>query len=171
MPPLACLVLAALVQHACELLGESMLPGFWLHLDALYLVFPLLYLRFAHGLPQVAFTALMLDAMWPGPFGTRLVLYSLALAMMIPLRVRVRRENPLHVFWLASGMNLFVFAGFWLQTLLGPDALACVPLTRILTDLLVSELLVGFSAYWWMEFQRLVIFRSCGQDPAGFPIL
>ncbi|MFA5257445.1 MAG: hypothetical protein WC360_04785 [Opitutales bacterium] len=171
LPPLLSLALAAFVQHACQMLSASLVPGLWLHVDALFLLFPLLYLRFKHGLPQVVLTALALDAMSMGPFGTRLVLYSLVLALALPFRVRIRRENPLHTLWVAMGVNLFVFAGLELVALFWSVHMAGVPAERVLVDFLISELVVGLSAFWWVELQRQLIIWISAEDPASFPIL
>jgi hypothetical protein len=171
LPALASLVLAAFVQHGCELLASCGMPGLWLHVDALFLLFPLLYLRFAAGLPQVAFTALALDAFWPGPYGTRLVIYGVVLICMLPLRARIRRENPSHVFWLAILMNLLVFCGLWIVAAFSSAKAGGVPLLRILVDLGVSELFVGALAFWWMELQRKMITAISGEDPAGYTII
>ena len=171
IPPLANLVLAAFMQHACQMLAALGVNGLWLQIDALYLVFPLLYLRFAHGLPQVVFTALALDAFWPGPYGTRLVLYAVMLVVMLPFRVRIRRENPIHVFWLALSLNLLLFGGLWCVAVFGPAHIAIVSTSRILGDLIISEIVVGFAAFWWMELQRKIITIVAREDPASYTII
>lgn len=170
IPFLSSLALYAFVQHGCELLNENGVPGLWILPDALYLVFPILYLRFAHGLPQVAITALAIDAFWPGPYGARLVIYGVVMMAMLPLRTRIRRENPKHVFWFAILMNLMIFAGIWIVTAHGPHRTAEVSLSRIFGDLLASEIVTGISAFWWMELQRRVIRMISGEDPADYTI-
>lgn len=159
------------VQHACQMLSASVLPGLWLHIDALFLVFPILYLRFAHGLPQLVIVSLAYDAMWPGPYGTRLVIYSLILAVMVPIRLRIRRENPMHVLLLSMALNLVVFVGLALVATFSPEHMGEVPIGRMLGDLLASELVVGLCAFWWLEVQRALIIMSSGDDPAGYPIV
>jgi hypothetical protein len=91
-----------------------------LFMEALYLLFPLLYLRFAHGFPQVVIVALWLDAMEPHNFGLRLTLYTLLLVLMLPVRVRIRRENPAHVARLAMVMNFLLFTALLAASLAGP---------------------------------------------------
>jgi hypothetical protein len=171
LPPLACLVLSAFVQHGCELLSSCGVPGLWLQVDALFLIFPLLYLRLAVSVPQVVFTGLALDAFWPGPYGTRLVIYCLVLICMLPLRARIRRENPSHVFWLSLLMNLLVFLGLWIVAAFSSAKAGGVPLLRILGDLAVSELVVGAAAFWWMELQRKAITVISDEDPANYTII
>ena len=171
IPPLLSLALAAFIQHGCQMLGDMGIPGVWLQADALFIVFPLLYLRFAHGLPQVIFTALALDAFWSGPYGTRLVIYGIVMIAMLPLRARIRRENPAHVLWLAALINLLIFTGLWIVAAFGPDKALHVPLTRVLGDLLISELVVGAGAFWWMEVQRRAIIMVSDEDPAGYEIV
>ena len=168
LPPLASLVLAAFVQHGNELLAGAG-ASVWIHCDALYLVFPLLYLRYAHGLPQVVFTALALGAFSPLPYGFHLFLYTAMLVVMIPYRVRIRRENPVHVFWMAAIMETVCFGAEWLTAhfLHVPP----VPLVRIFGDLALSAFFCGAAAFWWMELQRRVIMSVSGEDPAGYPIL
>jgi hypothetical protein len=162
--------MAAAVQHACELMNECGMPGLWLHVDALLIIFPFFYMRFAHALPQAAITALALDAMWAGPFGTRLVVYSLVLAVFLPLRVRVRRENPSHMFFFGMMMTLVTFAGLTAASMWAiADWSAFSPL-RSGYDLAASMLVCGSASYWWMEFQRRSIIGICGEDPAGYSI-
>ena len=171
LPPLASLVLAAFVQHGCELLASCGVPGLWLHVDALFLIFPLLYLRFAVSMPQVAFTALALDAFWPGPYGTRLVIYGIVMICVLPLRARIRRENPSHVFWLSMLMNLLVFLGLWIVAAFSSSKAGGVPVSRVLGDLAVSEVMVGAAAFWWMELQRKAITHISNEDPASYSII
>jgi hypothetical protein len=170
IPLVASIALSMFVGHGCELLNDCGVSGIWILPDALYLVFPILYLRFAHGLPQIAITALAIDAFWPGPYGTRLVIYGIVMMAMLPLRARIRRENPRHVFWFAMLMNLMIFAGIWIVTVFGPQKTAPVPFSRVLGDFAVSELLVGLAAFWWMELQRYVISKVSGEDPANYTI-
>jgi len=170
IPLAASVALSMFVQHGCELLSDCGVGGLWILPDALYLVFPILYLRFAHGLPQVAVTALAIDAFWPGPYGTRLVIYGIVMIAMLLLRARIRRENPTHVFWFAMLMNLLIFNGIWLVTAFGPRATAPVPIARILGDFAASELITGLAAFWWMELQRYVISKVSGEDPANYTI-
>ena len=171
IPLVSSIALSMFVQHGCELLNDCGLRGLWIMPDALFLVFPLLYLRFAHGLPQVALTALAVDAFWPGPFGTRLFVYGLVMIAMLPLRARIRRENPKHVFWFAMLMNLLVFAGIWIVSALAVADRGTVPLSRILVDMAVSVVGVGMAAFWWMELQRYIIRKVSGEDPANYTIL
>jgi hypothetical protein len=167
LPPLTSLLLAMIVQHSNQMLASAG-SSFWIHVDALFLVFPLFYLRFAHGLPQTVFVALALGAFSPLPFGTELVIYLAVLVVMTPWRVRIRRENPGHVFWLALFMEALCYGGEWIAAgILGLSA----PLSRILTDLVLSSLFCGMAAFWWMELQRRAIITVSGEDPAGYPIL
>jgi len=169
IPLAASVALSMFVVHGCELLNDCGVSGLWIMPDALFLVFPVLYLRFAHGLPQVVLTALAIDAFWPGPYGTRLVVYGIVMIAMLPLRARIRRENPKHVFWFAMLMNLLIFVGIWLVTVLG-GRMAAVPTARIWGDLAASEIVVGMAAFWWMELQRYVIRKVSGEDPADYTI-
>jgi hypothetical protein len=171
IPPLMSLCLAAFLQHGCQMLAAAGLPGVWLQADALFLVFPLLYLRFAHGLPQVIFTALALDAFWPGPYGTRLVLYGIVMIAMLPLRARIRRENPTHVLWLAALMNLLLFTGLWLVAAFDAGRGLHVPLARVLGDMALSVFVTSIGAFWWMELQRRVIIMASDEDPASYEIV
>ncbi|HNX04551.1 MAG TPA: hypothetical protein PKI32_03575 [Opitutales bacterium] len=170
LPPLASLALAAFIQHGNQMLAGQGL-SLWMHCDALFLVFPLLYLRYAHGMPQVAFTALAIGAFSPLPYGTHLFIYASMLVVMIPYRVRIRRENPAHVFWLAAIMEAACFSAEWLVATLMHGHPAVSPLSRILTDLILSSVVCGAAAFWWMELQRRVIVMISGEDPAGYPIL
>lgn len=170
LPAVANVVLAAFLQHACQMASACGVGGFWLQPDALYLVFPLLYFRFAHAVPQVVFTALALDAFWPGPYGTRLVLYLVAMLLMLNFRTRIRRENPGHVFWFTLVLNALLFAGLWLVAAFGSEGLGAVPLSRILGDMILSCLFAAATAYGWMVLQRWAIIKASGVDPAGFPM-
>jgi hypothetical protein len=170
IPLFSSVALSMFVVHGCELLNDCGVSGIWILPDALFLVFPLLYLRFAHGLPQVALTALAIDAFWPGPYGTRLVVYGIVMIAMLPLRARIRRENPVHIFWFAMLMNLLIFVGIWLATVFFGDRIAAVPLARIFGDGAASLFFVGLSAFWWMEVQRYLIRKVSGEDPADYTI-
>lgn len=170
-PPLANLVMAMVVQHACQLFSEFVFEGVWLQFDALFLVFPLLYLRYGYGLFQAAFIALAYDAMWPGPYGSRLVIYCIMLLLFYPLRTRLRRENHMNVFWLAAGMNLLIFFALMLVAYVSSGNVGRVSFDRWGMDLLVSELFVGLFAFAWIEAQRMLIARLSGVDPADYKIL
>lgn len=170
IPPLANIVFALFIQHGCELFS-SIIPGFTFHVDAVYLVFPLLYLRFAHAFPQVVITALAVDAFWPGPYGTRLVIYTVLFVLMIPSRTRVRRENPAQVFALTAFMNAIVFLALWIVASFSIGEVSGSSVWRELGDLFFSSIFAGLIAYFYMEFQRKVIIMVANEDPAGYQIL
>lgn len=170
IPPLANLFFALFVQHGCELVS-AVIPGVWFHMDAVYLMFPLLYLRFAHAFPQVVFTALALDVFWPGPYGTRLVIYTLMLVLMLPYRTRIRRENFTQVFGATVVVNLIMFLALWIVAAFSLGFSSGVSVWREISDMIASSLMAGLLAYGWMEFQRKVITMVSNEDPAGYPIL
>lgn len=170
IPPLANVIFALFIQHGCELFS-SILPGFWFQIDAVYLLFPLMYLRFAHAIPQVVITALAVDAFWPGPYGTRLVIYTLVLVFAMPYRTRVRRENPMQVFGVTAIMNAIMFAALWIVASYSMGDASGSSVWREISDMLFSSILAGLLAFGWMEFQRKVITMVSGEDPARYQIL
>jgi hypothetical protein len=170
IPPVANILLILFIQHGCEIFSW-IVPGLWFQVDAVYLMFPLLYLRFAHAWPQVVITALALDAFWPGPYGTRLVIYSLMLVLMLPYRTRIRRENPFQIFMACVFMNLIIFSALWCVASFSIGDNSGASIVREIMDMLFSSLLAGILSYGWTEFQRKMIIMVSDEDPAGYPIL
>lgn len=174
LPVVLSLGLHALLHGLNQVLAATQVAGgtlnLHLSLEALFLLFPLLYLRFAHGLPQVAIVALMIDAMEPQGFGSRLIIYSLMLVTVLPLRVRLRRENPAHVAWLAFAINLVLHLALLIVALWGPTTLTGALFWRTVVDFALSQTVVLMVAFPWLQFQRWAIIQLTGEDPAAYAI-
>ena len=127
-----------------------------LTLDAIFLLFPALYLPLFDGLVIVVLTALMTDAWLPIPYGTSLCLYLIAYGLARQEHFRLRREKKLHVIYLAVIINAGIMLALTaLMTFPNPANLAYW--MRNFLDILLSLLGLVFLAGWWVNIQRTVL--------------
>ena len=132
---------------------NQMLASFSLQLslESLLLLFPALFLRLLPGLCLVSITALLIDAALPLPFGTRLGIYCLIYILLVYWRPRIRRENLLHLTGLSLLANL-VFMITLSVCMAGELWLSSFYWSRVLTDLLISQIALVFITAWFIQF-------------------
>ncbi len=137
---------------------NSALAGLSVHLtiDALFLLFPALYLSLFDGVIIVAITALLTDAWLPVPYGTSLFLFLIAYGLIRLTRSRMRRENKSHLIWLALAINGgFILA---LSVLMAfPDPAGLVYWMRNIFDTIISLAVLALLAGWWVDLQRTLL--------------
>ena len=137
---------------------NALLAPLALHLSipVVYLVFSALYLRMSHACAVAVLSGLTIDAALPVAFGCHSFLFVLAYALIISIRLRLRRENAYHVTFLSLGANFFIIAGLTLVTgfqgaPMGPSLL------RLLIDLIFSQLVLAVVAASVVAAQRRIL--------------
>ena len=149
------LVLLIVLQGLNDLLAPFSMS---LRLDALYLLFSALYLRFHQGFLVVFFTALVIDAGTPLPYGFSLIVFTIILALVIFTRTNLRRERGYHVAFTAMAANLVILV--MISIIMGRDLLLEVSYwQRVLADIFISELAVAVLAYSYVHLQRVMIYH------------
>jgi len=152
------ILLCNLLAYAFVREFNSALAGFSIHLtiDALFLLFPALYLPLFDGVIIIAITALLIDAWLPVPYGTSLFLFLIAYGLTRLTRFRVHRENKFHLIWLALAINAgLILAIFVLMAFPGPTDL--VYWMRNIFDTMISIAVLALLAGWWVDFQRVIL--------------
>ncbi len=164
-------VLFALALNAtlCFLLSEvnSALSRTSLHLtlDALYLLFAVLYFRVHHGLIVVIISALAVDSLIQIPFGQSIFVYSFAYLIALRMRFGMRRENYYHVMIIALTANAAIYVANTLAAM-GEGFPGSPYWIRCTSDFLLSELLIALIAGLYVRFQKN-LFSHVGIDLAS----
>lgn len=154
-----------LLYIAVHLLNQLLAPiGIRIFIEGLFLIFPLLYLRLKHGLLCILLLGLLLDAGTAYPLGLRSTVYALTLMMFTPLRRRVRRENTLQATLVGLGLNLVVFLFVFAGVVIGEADLTLPLASRAITDLFLSEIIIGIVAMQWLHFQRQLLIAIANDD-------
>lgn len=146
----------------------------WIAPDAMFLVFPALYMRFVPGLATILLTAGWIASTRPFPFVSALLPIILAAGLLYLTRFRVRRDRAREIAAAAAGAQLITFAGLLIAggTLLSDvesslfnqishilvDGLAALAVTVAVTPLFVTlqrDLLVSSGIDVAPENERL----------------
>ncbi len=133
--------------------------------DALYVLFAAVYLRLKDGLLVVFVTAFVVDAMHPAPLGSSAVLYLAAYAVIIRLRLRLRRENRLHIALVGLIANTVIFLGLMIAVEV-PNAGEATFWIRAMSDLLFSQVIIFLVAARLIDLQRSLLYHY-GVDVAA----
>lgn len=134
--------------------------------DALYLLFPAIFLRIRQAVVIAVIVALLVDATRPTPFGFTLFVYLAGIGSMAAVRHRIRRENPTHLRFLAVILTMILFFILSLLHLPQIGESASIPWLRLLGDATVSLLLVLLITPIWIRFQEWILL-ACGIDLAS----
>ena len=130
----------------------------YLTLDALYVLFAAFYMRLKDGLMIIFVTAFFVDVMHPVPLGSSAVLYLAAYAVIIRMRLRLRRENRLHIILFGLITNTVIFLGLIIVVKV-PNATEATFWLRALIDLLFSQVVVFLVAARLIDLQRSLLYH------------
>lgn len=147
---LCALVLWLLVGQANHYLGPSQV---FLFAGGLFVAFPALRLGFRDGFIVAVLAGMLLDAVEPVPFGTHLLLFAGAHAVIFSLRHHLPHEETLIGVLVALLANLGLFLAFS-AVALRAAAPPAIPWLRLLSDLFFSEVFVALVAPWFFSLQQ-----------------
>ena len=152
------ILLCNLLAYAFVREFNSALAGFSVHLtiDAIFLLFPALYLPLFDGVIIIDITALLTDAWLPVPYGTSLYLFLIAYGLTRLTRFRMHRGNKSHIIWLAIIINCgFILA---LSVLMAfPGSTDLVYWMRNIFDAIISLAVLALLANWWVNLQQALL--------------
>jgi len=127
--------------------------GLSLWLGGLLVAFPALHLNFRTGLVSCLATGLLLDVWSPLGFGTHALLFGLAHVVIFRIRNRLAASELTIgiIVALIANLALFVLLSFW--------TLGHAPVSglRILSDLVMSQLVLAFITPWFFALQLRAI--------------
>lgn len=135
----------------------------YLFLDAIFLLFPALYLRLGEGAAMAILTGFFIGSVRPVEFGQQALLFLLVFLAMRLWAIRLRREKPQHVVLLALFTNTVLFIGTWILVN-GATSMGHTPIGRIMQDFAVSTIALLFMAYRSVTWPYLALYYL-GEDP------
>jgi cell shape-determining protein MreD len=140
-------VLARQANHALAGYGLSM----WL--GGLLVAFPALRLSPQQGFNACFALGLLVDAFSPFPFGLNAFLFGVTHLVIVRIRNRLASEETViaTVVALISNLALFLVLSFFI---LGRAQSHSVSGLRLLSDLLLSQLVIGLTAGWFFALQE-----------------
>lgn len=131
------------------------LAGFGLSvwIGGLLVTFPSLRLAPQQGFNACFALGLLVDAFSPFPFGLNAFLFGVSQLIIVRIRNRLASEELIiaTVVALITNLALFLILSF---VLLGRVQGAPVSGLRLLSDLLLSQVIIGISAGWFFAFQE-----------------
>ncbi|MCF3649688.1 hypothetical protein [Synoicihabitans lomoniglobus] len=124
-----------------------------LWIGGLLVAFPALRLAPQQGFNASFLLGLFLDASSPLPFGFHAFLFGVAHLIIVRVRNRFAATEPLLglVVALITNLGMFVIITFFA---LSRTPGASVSGLRLLTDLAVSQIAIGLTAYWFFALQE-----------------
>ena len=133
--------------HGLSDLGLSM----WL--GGLLVTFPALRIAPQQGFNATFLLGLLVDAFSPTPFGLNAFLFGVSHLIIVRIRNRLAADEALiaTVVALISNLILFLILSFFVLSRV-PDA--SISGLRILSDLLLSQLVIGLAAGWFFGLQE-----------------
>lgn len=126
-----------------------------LYLGGLLVTYAALRLDPRHGWLSTLLTGLAVDSYSALPFGTSLALFGTIHAVLLNGRQRFPREELVFAMVVALLANLFLFITITFLTI-GASPRPGVAWTRILFDLLASQILIVLLTGWFMSFQNSI---------------
>lgn len=139
--------LVAEVNHALSGLRVYLFVG------GLFMTYAALMLPWRAGLAATLMGGLLCDANAPVAFGTHLILFSAAFAIILHLRDRLPREDTIARVIVALLTNLALFLLFSF-TQIGGSPAAAEAWSRLFGDLVCSQLTLALIAPWFFALQR-----------------
>jgi len=125
----------------------------YLFFGGLYVTYAALMLPPRAGLASTLLGGLLCDANTPVAFGTHLVLFAAAFAVLLHLRDRLPREDTVARVIVALLANLALFLVFSFTQIGGaPSPAAAWP--RLIADLICSQVCLALIAPWFFALQR-----------------
>lgn len=137
----------------------------YLFVGGLYVVYAALMLPLRVGLAATALGGLLCDANAPVWFGTHLVLFAAAHALLFHLRKRIPRDDTMARVIAALLANLAIFL-LLSSTQIGAAPLPAAAWTRLFADLVCSQIFLALIAPWFFALQAraLVLTRAEQRD-------
>lgn len=143
---------------------NSMLSGasVYIVVDAVFLLFPTLYLRLGEGAIMVLISGFLLGAVRPVEFGQHGLLFLCVYLTMRLWSMRLRREKPKHVLFLAFLANTLLFFGlcFLSDTQWSQQGV----IQRTILDFVISTGALFLIAYRTVAWPYLLLYYL-GEDP------
>lgn len=126
------------------------------HIDALLVIFFGIYLNRSSSVILVALMGLLADSVHPAPMGTYFAGYLFLWLFFVWFQRRLQRHNKSHIrSAAAAGQALFIIC---LSLLLSKGQFThLLYWNRVLTDLLVSTLLVFLLSWPWCQFLKRML--------------
>lgn len=143
-------VLIAQANHALSGLRVYLFVG------GLYVTYAALMLPPRAGLATSLLGGLLCDATTPVAFGTHLLLFAVAFAVVSHLRDRLPREDTIARVLVALLTNLGLFLIFSF-TQIGRSPSPAVAWPRLIADLLCSQVCLAIIAPWFFALQHRVL--------------
>lgn len=159
---LTLLVLWVLVAQVNHLLGPAQV---FLFVGGLFVAYAALMLPLRDGLAAVLMAGLLCDATEPVRFGTHLLLFAAAHAVVFNIRDRLPREETVArvIVALLVNLALFLVLSFALVGR-GPSPGELWP--RLILDLVCSQLFLALVAPWFFALQmRTLVLTRVERDP------
>ena len=151
--------LVAEVNHALSGLRVYLFVG------GLYVVYAALMLPLRAGLAASLLGGLLCDATTPVWFGTHLVLFAAAHAVIFHLRNRLPRDDTVARVIVALLANLAIFLLFSF-TQIGAAPAPAVAWPRLIADLVCSQVFLALIAPWFFALQaRSLVVTRIERDP------
>ena len=129
----------------------------YFHIEALLVIFFGLYLNRISSLLYTSLLGFMADAVHPTPAGTYLIGYLFLWMFFVWCQRRIHRQKPIHVRSVAAaGQAIWLIA---LSILMGKGLYGeWAYWSRILTEILLSCLLVYVTSWTWCTFQKRTLY-------------
>jgi len=140
-------VLVAELNHALSSLRIYLFVG------ALFVTYAALMLPWRAGLATALLGGLLCDANTPVWFGTHLVLFAAAYAVVFHLRSRLPRDDTIARVIVALLANLAIFLLFSFTQIGGSPAPAAA-WPRLIADLVCSQIFLALIAPWFFALQH-----------------
>jgi rod shape-determining protein MreD len=145
---------------------NHVLAGFHVYVfaGALFVAYAALALPLRAGLSAVLLGGLLCDASSPVPFGTHLLLFAIAHAILFHIRDRVPRDETVArvIITLLANLGLFLALSF---ALVSRNPAPAVLWPRLIVDLILSQLLIALIAPWFFALQaRSLILARAERD-------
>ncbi len=131
----------------------------YLFVGGLYVTYAALMLPWRAGLASSLLGGLLLDANTPVTFGTHLVLFAAAFAVLSHLRDRLPREDTVArvVIALLANLALFLIFSF---TQIGRSPVPAAAWPRLIADLVCSQVVLALIAPWFFALQHSALLLS-----------
>jgi rod shape-determining protein MreD len=125
----------------------------YLFVGGLYVTYAALMLPWRAGLASTLLGGILCDANAPVTFGTHLILFATAFAVLSHLRDRLPREDTVArvVIALLANLALFLLFSF---TQIGGSPAPGAAWPRLIADLIVSQVVLAFIAPWFFALQH-----------------
>jgi rod shape-determining protein MreD len=137
----------------------------YVFVGGLYVTYASLMLPWRAGLASIVLGALLCDASTPVAFGTHVILFAAAFAVLSHLRDRLPREDTVARVVIALLANLALFLLFSFTQIGGsPSPAAAWP--RLIADLIASQIALALIAPWFFALQHRALLLARAERAA-----